>query len=155
MVEEPEREGLKDSPKTPSEIKHLIGLYESNLEELDSDNPENENLIDFYSVSIRILKRDLQDAQTIEAYKGNLKRASKAMFEIDQLDEDEPDKVFYGLKRKVEKYINKAELDIELKMKELEKQMEVVKIFQSTMRYNSPDLWFYHLREKTLEKGDY
>lgn len=103
----------------------------------------------------KIRKQDIQDEETIDYFDGKLKKAVQLMKVLYDFDEDVSDDEFYKVVEKVRSLVEKAELNIELKKKAIEREELEMYRFKSAMSGNSYDMWFYYVREFVLkEKGE-
>ena len=100
-------------------------------------------------------KRDKQDEDVVNYFKGKLNKAVKQMKLLHEMDDDISDEEFYKVANKVKYWIGKEELEIELARKALKKREDEIYKLTRSMNHNSYDMWFYYVRELVMkEKGE-
>jgi len=162
LVKNPERaqdeiQLVPTQVQSVADLKRSIAFYQKQLNEIDFDksDKDRDNLKTFFELSIIIKEAELVDAEAIEYFKGNIRKAVKLMKQLHDADEDDiSDEEYLKIKDKIYHYLGKEELKIKLQIKALEQKLYAVGRVESITRFDNANMWFYKIKDYVKEKKE-
>jgi len=133
-----------------------VELYEREMKKALEEDGEDSNIYSYYKIMYEVAKDEKEKDMVVESFKGKTKKAVSLMRKLNDLeierDEDTPmDKEIDKLVKKIKHNLNQHELDINLKIKELQKTLddiEIIRMYSINDYYaRDPTMWFYKVRD--------